>query len=315
MSTLALVIIPVVIIMIMLVVVYVLYVATVTGNDDNKHKHNFAFYDKCDFGGKQVNHSAVLDDVDVLDFEHGKIRSIWIPDGFYITIYSEKHLRGQHATFRGSIPCLDDHWTKSIKSAIVHRHHEHHKHHAPSTMHPLFKQDDIKRFLDNIDAQEIIAVCKKDASNPCHSSIGALSQPLDFTNMYVRPLEQNIDVILEELNDLIDLMSNIVSMKEPSVVTYCEAITTSALLKTIFGTLPLRWIKSSCMKSETIHDILQIQSADRSFFTQTCPSLVAELAAAGLPKNATNLKTLFRMTDRTTAVNSPMPRNNARHHG
>ena len=150
---------------------------------------------------------------------------------------------------------------------------------------------DITHFLDNIDVPEIIDACKKDATSPFHS-VGNM-QPGDFVKTYIDPLRRNVDTVSEELNDLIDLMTTISTMSNPTVENYCNAFTSSALLKTIFGSVSLKLLNSICMKSQTLEYIKQVQTFDRDFFSKTCPEITKEMASNGLPKNAENLKTLL----------------------
>ena len=166
---------------------------------------------------------------------------------------------------------------------------------SPASIRPEFSQADVKRFLDGIDAEEIIALCHGDPASPCFANVGAMT-PQAFRDAYVQPLENDIATVVDELNNLVELMTTISTMDNPTVPTYCSSLTSSDLFRTIFGPLPLRWIQSTCMKNVTIQAIMQVQQVDRAFFTQTCPALVAEMAAAGLPKNAANMKGLLCYT-------------------
>ncbi|CAK71022.1 unnamed protein product (macronuclear) [Paramecium tetraurelia] len=69
----------------------------------SKYKHCIVIYSKCDFQGESLPICESLKEVE--DFQYD-IKSIYLPEGYQVTIYSEENYQGQEVTYQESQKCL-----------------------------------------------------------------------------------------------------------------------------------------------------------------------------------------------------------------
>jgi len=86
------------------------------------------FYKFCNFGGTSVEVETSVPDVATVGISHNDISSLKVPQGFVVTIYSEKGYLGYSKTFTGSsVHCLVNYnmgdgknWDDAVNSIKVH---------------------------------------------------------------------------------------------------------------------------------------------------------------------------------------------------
>ena len=128
---------PVVVCVCIMLLFYMWYVTNVTSSSSSSMempKNRVAFYSRCNYKGREIHHRRSADGLDTeseIGMDH--IKSIWIPKGYSVTLYSREDQKGSHKILKNSETCLDhdtSEFIKSIKIQKKHKHHKHHKHHG-----------------------------------------------------------------------------------------------------------------------------------------------------------------------------------------
>ena len=116
---------PLAIVAITVAVAYAVYVSRVTSsgstsNATTRPRDKVAFYSQCNFQGHQVNHGPEdLKDEYEIGLDRGSLRSVWVPHGMKVTLFTEQDFFGDRKILHKSTECLDDSWTQKTSSARV----------------------------------------------------------------------------------------------------------------------------------------------------------------------------------------------------
>jgi hypothetical protein len=117
---------PLSIMAIIIAILYAVYVSRVTSSkddedDNSRPRDRVAFFSECGYRGRQVNHEPKSDlkDHHEMGVGRGTLKSVWVPQGFKVTLFSEDTFHGDRKVLNRSVECLDESWTQQASSARI----------------------------------------------------------------------------------------------------------------------------------------------------------------------------------------------------
>jgi hypothetical protein len=110
---------PLSMVTIVIAIMYIVYVSSVTSsskdNNNSLPRDRVVFFSKCGYRGHQVNHAdkSELKDNHEIGIGKGSLKSVWVPQGFKVTLFSEDKFNGDRKVLNRSVECLDESWTSA----------------------------------------------------------------------------------------------------------------------------------------------------------------------------------------------------------